>query len=85
MDYSRSLMNQPTKARIAAEETAALELTTWYRDERDKVEAKDLSPIERIEARQELLFEMGSRSSRALAKAKRDNSVKAFVLRELST
>ena len=71
-----------TKARIAAEQDAAVEVTSWYSEESAKLDAADLSAIERAAAKHDLFMEMGRRSKVALSRAKRQTSLPKLLENE---
>lgn len=85
MDIPRyeSLQKQARKARREAEEAATQELLDWYNAETAALEADtSLSAHQRDCRELDLLLECGRRSNRALAKAKRDNSVPKLLERQ---
>lgn len=78
-----TLKRQARKAKRDAENAAADEILTWHKAEKERLDW-DLSLTigERAYAERELLIEFGRRSRRALAKAKRDNTVPKLLERQ---
>lgn len=82
-DYN-SMKKRARTARVAAEAEASDEVLGWYSAATAALEADiTLNDVERATAKRALMFEMGRRSSRALNKAKRDNSVTKTFEREV--
>lgn len=72
-----------SRARHAAFNAAADEISTWYNAENAKLAADTtLSDAERKVKRAELWLEMGRRAKRAEAKARRDNTAAKVLERE---
>ncbi|MFF2387831.1 hypothetical protein [Agromyces sp. NPDC058104] len=78
------LNRRAKRARREAEDRAAVEILEWHKAEQKKLQADDsLSISERTYAEHQLLMEFGRRSKKALAKAKRDNTVLKLIEREV--
>ncbi len=78
------LARRARRARRDAESIASATNAEWYRSEKTRIASDpDLSISEREYALRELLMEFGRRSSRALRKAKRDNTQEKVLAREI--
>jgi hypothetical protein len=79
-----TLKKRARAGRETAEISAAHELGSWWKAEKAKIdEDPELGDIARKVATRELMMEFGKRSNRALAKAKRDNSLPKTLEREM--
>ncbi|WP_448002557.1 hypothetical protein [Agromyces bauzanensis] len=78
------LRDRARKARRQAEDAATAELLEWHEAKLADLQADtSLSPIGRIEAERALSVEFNRRTTAAIAKAKRDNSMPRVFEREL--
>ncbi|WP_309617700.1 hypothetical protein [Salinibacterium sp.] len=83
MQYGTSIEKRAKAARRQSELDSAGILTNWYAEEKTKIK-NDVNldePAQKL-ALHALFMEFGKRSSRAISKAKRDNSLPKFLERE---
>ncbi|MDQ0576459.1 hypothetical protein [Agromyces albus] len=79
-----NLHRRAKQAQREAEERATDELFDWHKVEKATLDADEsLTPFDRGQAELELLMEFGRRSKKALAKAKRDNTVVKILERDV--